>query len=288
MSTLDDIPIAAHDRPAVMVVRDVDAVDGQVADAGRAADDVHVHERQLVGTDGRAADASDAGGSAGTGGPDGSRPSLWQFRDHDGPSSSGEPAHAPVEGLDGRDAPRETPSLEQAVAERFPDKTLHAETSGQTGSWNTALHRLEPDSVYVVDERNVYVTDSLGRVEHVEARWEPTARTEAEDRRNSYQQMQAGGADRRATDVGGHLLAAGGGGGGEGFNLVAMDRVLNSGRGAYGKMEALIRSIARSSPGAEIDLSIDVLYPGSSLRPDYLSVDIFVDGVYYDRVGAPQ
>ena len=42
------------------------------------------------------------------------------------------------------------------VYRRFPDKTPHVETSGQRGGWNKALHKPAPDSVYVVDGRNVY------------------------------------------------------------------------------------------------------------------------------------
>ena len=65
------------------------------------------------------------------------------------------------------------------VSRRFPDKTPHVETSGQKGGWNKALHKPAPDSVYVVDGRNMYVTDHLGRVEHVEGRWDPTAAADA-------------------------------------------------------------------------------------------------------------
>ena len=170
------------------------------------------------------------------------------------------------------------------VAARFPDKTPHIETSGQRGSWNKALHTPAPDSVYVVDGRNVYVTDHLGRVEHVEARWDPTPAAQAELNRNTYQQGVAGRADRLPDDVGGHLAGAAGGGAGEGINIVALDKFVNGASGDYGKMEKEIRSIVRDVPGVQVDLVIDLAYPHTSVRPEVLRVGVLVDGQLAGKV----
>ncbi|MDM8085134.1 DNA/RNA non-specific endonuclease [Cellulomonas cellasea] len=164
------------------------------------------------------------------------------------------------------------------IAKRFPDKALRVEVSGQRLGWNKELHRPAPNSVYVVDGRNVYVTDHLGRVDHVEGRWEPTNSVDAKASRNNYQQRIAGGTDRLPDDVGGHLIAASGGGAGEGINLVPLHKLINGGGGDYGGMEAQIRSIAAANPGAHIDLRIDLEYPTDSLRPDSMDIDVLVDG----------
>ena len=174
------------------------------------------------------------------------------------------------------------------VYRRFPDKTPHVETSGQKGGWNKALHKPTPDSVYVVDGRNVYVTDHLGRVEHVEGRWDPTPASQAELSRNTYQQGVAGRGDRLPDDVGGHLIAASGGGAGEGINLIALNKMVNGGSGDYGTMERQIRDLAAAHQGAQIELKIDLQYPGSSTRPGRIVIDVLADGQDIGKVNFSQ
>lgn len=171
------------------------------------------------------------------------------------------------------------------IEERWPNHAVLHETSGQTGAWNTALHRPLPNTVYVVDDaQQLYATDNLGRVSSVEAEWKGTPSAEADMRRNGYQQQVAGRDWRQPSDVGGHLAAAGGGGPGEGVNLVAMDKVVNGSGGAYGRMEADIRSLADQYPDSTIKLEVDLEYPGQSSRPDHVSASYYRDGEFVDSV----
>ena len=135
----------------------------------------------------------------------------------------------------------------------------------------------------MVDGRNVYVTDHLGRAEQVEARWDPTPASQAELSRNTYQQGVAGRADRLPEDVGGHLIAASGGGPGEGINLVALDTFINGGGGDCGKMEQQIRDIAARHSGAQIELVIDLQHPGDSRRPGRITIDVLADATQQER-----
>ncbi|MCC2313278.1 DNA/RNA non-specific endonuclease [Cellulomonas xiejunii] len=134
----------------------------------------------------------------------------------------------------------------------------------------------------------MYVTDHLGRVDHVEGRWEPTTAADVAEHRNKHQQSIAGKPDRLTGDVGGHLIAASGAGAGEGINLIALRDTINGAGGDYGKMEAEIRNIASQQPGAQIELVIDLGYPGSSRRPDQIDIDVLVDGQLAGRVDFAQ
>jgi|GEM_PF-1280326 len=174
-------------------------------------------------------------------------------------------------------AERLTARLERIMAE-FDGHAVVNETSGRVHSWNTTLHKPQPDTVYVVDGKNVYVTDAKGRVARVEGEWEPTSKPAADPRRNEHQQKVAGRDDRQKGDVGGHIIAASGGGPGEGINLVAMKKAINGAGGDYGKMEAEIRSIARQRPGAVVELRIELQYSGDSARPVGGRGFVYVDG----------
>ncbi|MDC7120241.1 DNA/RNA non-specific endonuclease [Cellulomonas fimi] len=292
VSTLDDAPaLARHDELGHVAVRDVETVESPVAEAVPLSEHAHTSERHLVGPDGRTIDSSGDRGTAGPRDalPSDPRPSLWDSRGDGVPPGRDEPPTGRADAASPADLPADVRSLRDDAAARFPDKTLHTEISGHKGSWNATLNNPQPNSVYVVDERSVFVTDELGRVDHVEARWEPTDRADASDRRHRDAQTGAGGQDRRATDVGGHIQAAGGGGPGERVNIVAMDRVLNGSSGAYGKMEASIRALARENPTAQIDLVVDIRYPSeTSLRPDRFTARVYVNGVLHSRVGALQ
>lgn len=140
----------------------------------------------------------------------------------------------------------------------------------------------------MVDGRNVYVTDHLGRVEHVEGRWDTTAAADAAEHRNGHQQRVAGRADRQPGDVGAHLIAASGGGGGEGLNLVALRDAINAAGGDYGKMEREIRRLVAQDPDVLIELRIDLQYPGSSTRPGLIVIDVLADGKRVGKVNFEQ
>lgn len=253
-NTLDDL---ADELPPV---RDPDIEVPTV----REPVEVPVPANQLVGPDGTP--IHDGGTNSTSGGSDGPVGGTG--------STGGESGTTP----DGGTPPAGTTLLDKAE-QQWPTHTLLELDSGAKGNWTTELHTPAPNSVYVVDGDKIYVTDHAGRVEHVEGQWQPTSKADADLRRNEYQQGVAGRGDRLPTDVGGHWIAASGGGPGEGINLTAMDRVINGSGGAYGRMEAQVRAIVEANPSTRVDLRIDIEYPLGSGRPDFVSVDVYVDGV---------
>ena len=50
------------------------------------------------------------------------------------------------------------------VPDEYADLPVHQEKSGHVDHWNPDLMDPEPSSVYVVDDRYLYVTDTHGRV----------------------------------------------------------------------------------------------------------------------------
>ena len=146
--------------------------------------------------------------------------------------------------------------------------------SGGKGSWVTELNRPEPNRVYIVDDRHLFVTDDSTRVTHAETTLDTTPGD-----RNTYQQGKAGGAYRLELDQGGHLVATQFGGPGERINLVAMDRALNgAGKDNWYAMENSWRDRLQANPDTRIDVTIDIDYPGASTRPDQFRVQYSVDG----------
>lgn len=95
--------------------------------------------------------------------------------------------------------------------------------------------------------------------------------TAARSRKN---QRQAGGADRRATDDGGHYIAARFNGPSDAFNHFAQDANFN--RGAYRVMENSWAATVRA--GHRVSVDIVPHYVGLSLRPDRIAVTWTVDG----------
>ena len=93
-------------------------------------------------------------------------------------------------------------------------------------------------------------------------------------KRSRQSQAQAGGADRRPSDDGGHFIAARFNGPGEIFNYFAQDANFN--RGAYRKMEDDWAAELRA--GRRVFVSIKPLYAGTSTRPYHVSVTWSVDG----------
>lgn len=154
---------------------------------------------------------------------------------------------------------------------RVPDRYAHLprfdERSGRGDRWNDRLMQPEPSSVYVVDERYLYVTDRAGRVTHAEGwlGWLPSDQNE--ERRNLEAQREAGKPDRRRGDDGGHLFATSLGGPGEAINLTAQSKVQNRAvKGSYNwhRMEETWR-VMRAS-GIQAHATIDVRYPDDTTR----------------------
>lgn len=142
---------------------------------------------------------------------------------------------------------------------------------GTTGSWSDVLNGdLEPEAIYRTDNDYRYFTDGQGRVDHVEGQLE----LDREWPRNSYQQRVAGGEDRLAGDQGGHFFARQFGGPGEAINLSPQDGDLN--QGVWNQMEE--RWADALERGQEVNVAIDPVYSGDSLRPSRYDVTYQVQG----------
>ncbi|HEY3004575.1 MAG TPA: DNA/RNA non-specific endonuclease [Kribbellaceae bacterium] len=156
------------------------------------------------------------------------------------------------------------------VPARYDGLPVHEERSGRKDRWNDHLSAPEPSSVYVVDDRYLYITDKAARVTHAEGwlGWLPSSRNG--DRRDLEAQRQAGEPDRRRTDQGGHLFATMFDGPGEAINLTAQSAVQNGpvkGTDNWWRLEDSWRALRAS--GIQVHASIDVRYPDAvSRRPE--------------------
>lgn len=93
-------------------------------------------------------------------------------------------------------------------------------------------------------------------------------------KRSRRNQREAGGADRRASDDGGHYIAVRFNGPSDAFNHFAQDTNFN--RGAYRVMESIWAASVRA--GHRVTVDIVPHYDGLSLRPDRIAVTWAVDG----------
>lgn len=153
-------------------------------------------------------------------------------------------------------------------------------TSGSKGAWSKDLNKPQPNTIYKVDGNKTYQTDSLGRVERVESKLYYT-----KNDRNTYQQCVAGKCGV-AGDEGGHLIASIFNGPGEKLNLLPMNGNLN--KGAWKSMEnAWTKALKNGKP---VNVKIEPIYSGSSMRPDRFNVIYSIDGsrpVIVDFKNAP-
>lgn len=142
---------------------------------------------------------------------------------------------------------------------------------GSTGNWSTELNarNLKPDTDYLVNGY-AYKTDGAGRVTSVEG----TLDLKTADR-NGYQQRVSGRDDRLPDDQGGHLIASIFNGPGDRLNLVPMDGNFNM--GAWKTLETRFADALKD--GKTVDVNIDVIYNGSSGRPDAFVIDYVIGGV---------
>ncbi|NIK58942.1 DNA/RNA non-specific endonuclease [Kribbella shirazensis] len=161
------------------------------------------------------------------------------------------------------------------VPERYADLPVHKETSGRGDDWNPRLMDPEPSSVYVVDNRYVYVTDAKARVTHAEGwlGWLPSEQND--DRRNLEAQREAGRPDRERTDDGGHLFGTAFNGPGESINLTAQSRSQNQAvKGVHDNWRRMEESWhAMRTAGVQVHAAIDVKHPnGTTRRPSSRTV----------------
>lgn len=145
--------------------------------------------------------------------------------------------------------------------------------SGGPGGWNQELNKPAPSTHYNVDDRFQYTTDDQRRVGHAEMTYDHGA--EAGDR-NGHQQRIAGGPDRLPGDQGGHIFGTQFGGPGEAINITAMRDTLNQvGARDYYNLEMQWRQLAEQG---QVQVKVDIAYPGNSLRPESYTVETYVDG----------
>jgi len=92
--------------------------------------------------------------------------------------------------------------------------------------------------------------------------------------RSKTAQAQAGGADRRATDDGGHYIAARFNGPTDAFNHFAQDANFN--RGEYRFLEDQWARAKR--PGRDVTVKIVPSYDGASKRPSVINIWFTING----------
>ncbi|MCE5287479.1 MAG: hemagglutinin repeat-containing protein [Pelosinus sp.] len=131
---------------------------------------------------------------------------------------------------------------------------------------------LKSNVEYTTEEGYKYNTDSNGRISSVEANLESGIAD-----RNNYAQRTVGGADRLPTDDGGHLIASIFKGSGNIDNLVPMDATLN--RSEYKTLENTWRSALQE--GKEVNVKINPMYEGNSVRPSEFKINYTIDGKKY-------
>ncbi|BAX98834.1 hypothetical protein MSTE_03534 [Mycobacteroides stephanolepidis] len=145
--------------------------------------------------------------------------------------------------------------------------------SGGPGGWNQELNKPAPNTHYNVDDRFQYSTDDQRRVGHAEMTYDHGAET---GDRNGHQQRIAGGPDRLPGDQGGHIFGTQFGGPGEAINITAMRDTLNQvGARDYYNLETQWRQLAEHG---QVQVKVDISYPGDSLRPESYTVETYVDG----------
>ncbi|MFF0267545.1 DNA/RNA non-specific endonuclease [Kribbella sp. NPDC004536] len=178
------------------------------------------------------------------------------------------------------------PDDEPVVPDKYADLPVHKEKSGHGDDWNAALMDPEPSSVYIVDERYLYVTDEHARVTHAEGwlGWLPSA--DNEDRRNLEAQRDAGKPDRQRTDQGGHLFGTSFDGPGESINLTAQSQNQNQAvKGVTDNWRRMEEGWqAMRAAGVQVHAAIDVQHPNRrTLRPSSRTVVDHHDGARSPR-----
>lgn len=132
---------------------------------------------------------------------------------------------------------------------------------------------LKPDVEYTTNEGYRYTTDSHRRISSAEANLQL-----GKADRNQYAQRTAGGEDRLTTDDGGHLIASIFKGSGEIDNLVPMNSTLNGSE--YKTLENTWKGALEA--GKTVEVKIEPIYGGNSVRPSKFEVEYKIDGKKYE------
>ena len=133
--------------------------------------------------------------------------------------------------------------------------------------------QLLPDIQYVSEEGYKYTTDSLGRINSVQAD-ELVLGTAP---RNVYSQRTVGGIDRLPDDDGGHLIASMFKGSGDIDNLIPMHKEVNRSGGEWYSMEQEWKKAIENGKSVT-DVKLEPVYSGHSLRPDSFIVKYRIEG----------
>lgn len=153
----------------------------------------------------------------------------------------------------------------EAIAAKETEKTIGESSAKTAGNVGTRISKNGYD----------YTTDTLGRTVGVKGKL--TLKTAPRDPKI---QSAAGGADRLASDQGGHLVGSRFNGPSDIFNTVAQNQNLN--QSAWKTME---NSWARAlENGKEVFVDIRPRYIGDNLRPDSFVVNYTIDGEQFRRV----
>ena len=128
--------------------------------------------------------------------------------------------------------------------------------------------KLQPNATYEPNG-NIYTTDDNERIISCEAR--PIR--SPENPRENEAQLQAGGADRRPNDQGGHIVGRDMNGDSGIGNLVAMDSKIN--QSDYKRMENDIKSTL--DEGKDVTTKTEITYNDVSQRPDKIIVTVIAD-----------
>lgn len=177
-----------------------------------------------------------------------------------------------IETLDSLDDISEIDMSEKYESNSTMEVNGHTYETDDNGEIFKVDGKLNPDSSYTVNG-TTYKTDSLGRP--ISWDGEPTYNPEAE--RDGDAQKDAGGADRKEGDDGGHLVARVLNGSPGNENIVAMRDTVN--RGDYKKAENEIAYAKKLPEIKDVKDSGKIIYEGESARPTKIERTYTIDGV---------
>lgn len=169
----------------------------------------------------------------------------------------------------GENSPRSV-TLDDGTVVTFPDAKSYESVikADDNGTIYLKDGELKNNTKYELNG-NSYTTDEQGRIIRCEAHPERSP----ENPRDINAQLQAGGADRRSSDQGGHIVGRDLNGDGGAGNLVAMDSKIN--QSDYKRMENDIKTFL--DEGKEVIVTTDIDYSGDSQRPDIITVNVAAD-----------
>lgn len=138
---------------------------------------------------------------------------------------------------------------------------------------------LKPNVEYTSADGYTYRTDSHGRI--IES--EGSLQLGAADR-NEYAQRTVGGKDRLPDDDGGHLIGAQFKGPKDIDNLVPQNSQINRSGGEWFSMETEWANALKEIPPKKVNVKIEPIYSGDSIRPDSFEIVYEIDGKKFEKL----